>query len=199
MFWYEDDIQRLEKQRQQLTYEPKLIFYGSSSFTLWDSLYADFKDFEPVNLGFGGSTLAACVWFFERILASYAPSEIILYAGDNDLDDGRHAEEVYIFYLQFVAGVRRRFGPVPIYFVSIKPSESRLDIIGRIKYANKLILDETRKDENQHFINVFDKMLNKKGLPRKELFKSDKLHLSEKGYELWKETILSHLPENLKS
>jgi hypothetical protein len=97
MTWYHEDIKRLEKERAELTYDPKLIFYGSSSITLWDTLYADFKEYKPVNLGFGGSTLAACVWFFEQVVAPYNPEAIILYAGDNDLGDGRHAEEVFIF------------------------------------------------------------------------------------------------------
>jgi lysophospholipase L1-like esterase len=193
MFWYEDEIERLEKQKSQLTYNPKLLFYGSSSIAMWDSLYEDFNECKPVNLGFNGSTLAACVWFFDRILSFYHPDTIVLYAGDNDLGDGRHAEEVYIFYQQFIQKVRQQFGNVPTYFVSIKPSEARLDIIGRIKYANKIIETETRKDSNQHYINVFDKMVNKKGLPRKEFFKSDKLHLSSEGYQLWKQVIKASL------
>jgi len=31
MVWYENEVQRLEKERAALTYEPKLLFYGSSS------------------------------------------------------------------------------------------------------------------------------------------------------------------------
>lgn len=193
MFWYEDELEKLDKQKVDLAYSPKLVFYGSSSIAMWSTLYEDFKDYKPVNLGFNGSTLASCVWFFDRILSYYNPESIILYAGDNDLGDGRHAEEVAIFYLQFIQKVRERYGNIPTYFMSIKPSERRLDIIGRIKYANQIIENETRKDSNQHYINVFDKMMNKKGIPRKELFLSDKLHLSLEGYRLWKEIIIKSL------
>jgi hypothetical protein len=97
MFWYEDEVVRLEREISQLAYLPETIFYGSSSIRMWDSLYSDFAAFKPINLGFGGSTLAACVWFFDRVLASQKPGRIVFYAGDNDLGDGRHPEEVYFF------------------------------------------------------------------------------------------------------
>ncbi|WP_431214255.1 hypothetical protein ACQ86N_05210 [Puia sp. P3] len=100
MVWYENEVQRLEKERTSLTYDPKLLFYGSSSIRLWESLYEDFAPWQPANLGFGGSTLAACDWFFDRLLTPFRPSSIIVYAGDNDLGDGRHPEEVFIFFQQ---------------------------------------------------------------------------------------------------
>ena len=90
MYWYENEVKGLEKERLQLTYEPSTLFYGSSTIRLWDSLFDDFKVFKPVNLGFGGSTLAACSWFFNRVVAPYDARSIVLYAGDNDLGDGRH-------------------------------------------------------------------------------------------------------------
>ncbi len=68
MFWYEDDVKQLETIKATLSYEPQTIFYGSSSIRQWEGLYEDFKQYHPVNLGFGGSTLTACVWFLERKL-----------------------------------------------------------------------------------------------------------------------------------
>ena len=39
MFWFHQDLERLENQIQELEYDPKLIFYGSSTFTLWRRLF----------------------------------------------------------------------------------------------------------------------------------------------------------------
>src|ERR1700744_6741700 len=125
MVWYENEVQRLEKERTALTEEPKLLFYGSSSIRLWESLNDDFAAYQPVNLGFGGSTLAACVWFFDRLLAPYHPTSLVLYAGDNDLGDGRHPEEVLIFFQEFTTRVIKRFGSISCYFISLKPSINR--------------------------------------------------------------------------
>jgi len=190
MNWYEDEVVRVEKERGKLSYEPRMLFYGSSSITLWTSLYKDFETEKPVNLGFGGSTLAACSWFFDRIVAPvYSAKAIILYAGDNDLGDGRNPEEVYLFYCLLVEQIRKAFGDIPVYYISIKPSLQRWDIIGKIKTANRLIREETQKDSRQHFIDIFPAMLNAQGTPVKSLFEADGLHLSAAGYALWAKLI----------
>ena len=112
MYWYEEDVRRLEANRVNEEYDPEVIFYGSSSIRLWNSLYLDFPDRKVTNLGFGGSTLAACVWFFERILMDYQPKIFVVYAGDNDLGDGRNPEEIFIFFQQLMVKASKQFGPI---------------------------------------------------------------------------------------
>jgi lysophospholipase L1-like esterase len=194
MYWYEEEIKRLEKDYTKTANEAETIFYGSSSIRLWTSLNEDFKELKPVNLGFGGSTLAACVWFFERVMTPYHPKRIIIYAGDNDLGDGRHPEEVFIFFQQMVVKINKRFGDLPCYFVSLKPSISRWQMVDQFKYTNNLIETEiiTRND-NWRFINVFKEMIDPAGRLKKEYFLNDGLHLSENGYKLWKEIIKKHI------
>lgn len=189
-------MQRLEKEKSLLEYDPKMIFYGSSSIRLWETLYDDFKDYQPVNLGFGGSTLAACVWFFDRLMAGYRPDFLIVYAGDNDLGDGRHPEEVFIFFRQLVATTRQRFGNIPLAFISIKPSITRWNIVDSIRYTNKIIEEEIkRQGDNLHFINIYNRMTDNAGYPKREFLDPDGLHINEKGYALWKEIILQYVVE----
>ena len=195
MLWYENEVQRLEQENGSLDYDPKMIFYGSSSIRLWETLYEDFQPYQPLNLGFGGSTLAACVWYFDRLLQPYNPGSIIVYAGDNDLGDGRHPEEVFIFFRQLVASVRRRFGNIPLAFISIKPSITRWNLVESIRYTNKIIAEEIRREGgNLHFINVYNRMTDNAGYPRREFLEPDGLHINAKGYALWKEIILHQLP-----
>ena len=190
MIWYKNEVQRLEKERAELTYDPRLLFYGSSSIRLWDTLYDDFAEYQPVNLGFGGSTLAACDWFFDRLVAPFKPESIIVYAGDNDLGDGRHPEEVFIFFQQLVSRIRRQFGAIPLAYISIKPSITRWNILDSIRYANKIIEEEVRRqDGNLHFINVYTRMTDNAGYPKREFLDPDGLHINPKGYRLWKEII----------
>lgn len=194
MVWYENEVRRLEKERETLTFDPKLLFYGSSSIRLWESLNEDFADYRPLNLGFGGSTLAACVWFFDRLVAPFHPESIIVYAGDNDLGDGRHPEEVFIFFQELVVRTRRHFGDIPLAFISIKPSITRWNILDSIRYANKLIEEEiTRQANNLHFINIYTRMTDNSGYPKREFLDPDGLHINEKGYALWKEIVLQYL------
>ena len=193
MQWYKDDVKNVIAERQNCPYEPKAIFYGSSSIRLWTNLYEDFEDFKPINLGFGGSTLAACVWFFDRIVAPVRhPNTFFLYAGDNDLGDGRHPEEVLIFFREFLIKLRQTYPSIPFYFISIKPSLSRMEIFNEIVHANKLIEEEiNNRPGNNFYVNIFDKMLGKDGKPIASYFQEDGLHLSRDGYIIWREIILN--------
>lgn len=197
MFWYEDDIKQLEKKGQQTGFAAETLFYGSSTIRMWSTLTTDFAPLNPINLGFGGSTLAACVWFFDRLMTSYHPKRLVIYAGDNDLGDGRHPEEVFIFFQQMVVEATKLFGNLPCYFISMKPSVSRWHLADQFKYANSLIENEIIKyDNNWRFINIFKEMLDASGNPQKELFNADGLHLNPKGYQLWKDIVNRQLSVN---
>ena len=186
----------MERERAELAYSPSTLFYGSSSIRLWRTLQEDFSEYRPVNLGFGGSTLAACVWFFDRIVAPFSPDSLVLYAGDNDLGDGRHPEEVFIFFQQFAARAGRRFGErLPCYFVSLKPSPSRRELAGRFEHANRLIETEIlRRHRNWGFINTHDQMLDIYGRARGAYFEADGLHMNARGYALWTRIIRAGVP-----
>jgi len=201
MQWYEEEVKRLEAEVAGLSYNPSLVFYGSSSVRLWDTLEEDFKDYTPYNAGFGGSTLAACCWFFDRVFAKLNPAGIVVYAGDNDLGDGRNPEEVFLFFRELVQLVRKKYGNIPLAFISVKPSISRWDIVDKIRLTNRLIEAEIKTGgENLHYINIYDGMTDKAGYPKREFLEPDGLHINEKGYQLWKAIVLSYLKEiNLKT
>ena len=197
MIWYEDEVKAL--QNKILTYDsdPVTLFYGSSSIRLWQNLETDFSEFNAVNLGFGGSTLAACVHFFNQLIVPYNPSKIVLYAGDNDLGDGKSPEDVFNSYKQFESLVSLKFPDVPIYFISIKPSLIRYNIKGKILHTNKLIKSEIAKHLSHRFIDVYSYMVDSEGYPKKNLFEDDGLHINLAGYELWKNIIFSSLTNDL--
>jgi len=197
MIWYEDEVKTLKNKILTYDSKPVTLFYGSSSIRLWQKLESDFLEFNAVNLGFGGSTLAACVHFFSQIIVPYNPSKIVLYAGDNDLGDGQSPEDVFNSYKQFENLVSIQFPEVPIYFISIKPSLIRYNIKGKILHANKLIRAEISKHPNHRFIDVYSYMVDAEGYPKKNLFEDDGLHINSAGYELWKNIIFSSLTNDL--
>jgi lysophospholipase L1-like esterase len=194
MNWYEEDVKKLEQQTAARQHKEGLLFYGSSSIRQWEGLAQDFPQWQPVNLGFGGSTLAACVWFFERILLPYRPQALVVYAGDNDLGDGRHPEEVCIFYQQLSVKTRQHFGDIPLVFISVKPSIRRYEIMDKIRYTNTLVSEVIAQEQQRHFVNIFNSMLDKDGHPVWDYFEGDGLHLSVKGYALWKNILQQQLP-----
>lgn len=190
MFWYEADIQQLESKLSSLPpASDRVVFYGSSSIRLWTTLAQDFPQINTLNLGFGGSTLAACTWFFERVLVPSNPKSIVFYAGDNDLGDGRHPEEVYLFFCTFAEKLSTILPGIPLSFLSIKISPARWAIADQIRFANKLITSEIDKYPDYQFIDIASSLLNTDGRPRKECFEPDGLHLSPAGYRMWKQVV----------
>ncbi|GAB3890877.1 hypothetical protein GCM10028803_02120 [Larkinella knui] len=191
MIWYEDEVHQLEKTIQSTTNSTnRTVFYGSSSIRLWKTLEQDFPGKQVLNMGFGGSTLAACSWFFERLVVPAQPRTLVFYAGDNDLGDGRHAEEVYLFFCALTGKMQQYLPDVPFTFVAIKPSPARWHIIDRIRYTNHLIRQKIETLPEYHFVDTYTPMLDTKGRPRWDLFESDGLHLSPKGYALWQHILV---------
>lgn len=201
MFWFFPEIERLEKEVAALTYSPKLVFYGSSTFTRWTELRTIFKEYDAVNLAFGGSSLAACTWFFERNFKNItAPESIVIYAGDNDLAEGRHPEEVVLFLENLIARIRAKYGNISVAYVSIKPSPDRVHLLESIRYTNAKAEELLANAPNCHFISVFDKMLTAKGRPNPLFFIEDGLHLNTVGYKIWLDVLKDHpeiLPEKM--
>lgn len=191
MEWYEEEVCSLEQAWQENPQQGKMIFYGSSSIRLWNSLEQDFKG-EPVsNVGFGGSTLAACGFFFERLIVPRNPRSLVVYAGDNDLGDGQSVESVIASLNLLVAKIDRLLAPIPLAFISIKPSPARVHLTETIRRTNAMIEPIVTARRSSCFVDVFDPMLGPDGLPRKELYAEDGLHLSPAGYQLWAQEIRS--------
>src|SRR5580704_6968183 len=139
MQWYEAEVRALERASAfRVNGNRPPVFYGSSSIRLWDTLAEDF-DPHVLNLGFGGSTLEACDHFFNRLVPPVHPRSLLLYAGDNDLGDGRTPEQVFASFRSLADKVAALPGGVPFGFVSIKPSPARGGIIDRIRRLNALV------------------------------------------------------------
>jgi len=199
MYWYEEDVERLEKNIATISYQPRLIFYGSSSIRLWHSLYEDFKKYNPVNLGFGGSILEACVYYFRRLIQSIYPKHLIIYAGDNDLGDGRTPAEVHAYFVELCNQINTYCGDLSLSYVSIKPSPSRWQINEAIKQANSLIKGTIDTHPNMYFVDVYNRMLGDDGRPIATYYDADGLHLNDTGYIVWKELLLTHISLNVDS
>ena len=192
MEWYEAEVRALERDvTGRVNGNRPPVFYGSSTFRLWTTLAEDF-DPHILNLGFGGSTLEACDVYFKRLVPPVKPRSLLVYAGDNDLGDGRPVDHVVSSFRRLASKVKEMLGPIPFGYISIKPSPARFEIIDRIRLVNCLIRDEITAQENGYFVDVFPAMLDTTARPRVELFLEDGLHLSAAGYTLWAEHLQAY-------
>jgi lysophospholipase L1-like esterase len=187
MQWYEAEVRALERASSSAgrgNGNRPPVFYGSSSIRLWDTLAEDF-DPRVLNLGFGGSTLEACDHFFARLVPPVHPRSLLLYAGDNDLGDGRSVDQALASFRSLADKLTPSLGAIPFGFVSVKPSPARYSLIGRIRALNDQIRREVESRPLGYYVDAFSAMLDESGQPSAELFLPDGLHLNREGYRLW--------------
>ncbi len=165
-----------------------ILLIGSSSFTKWTNVQQYFPGYDILNRGFGGSSLTDLIYFAPQILFAYTPRQIIVYAGENDLAASPPAstQEVRKRFKKLYRLIRNRWPSVPIVFVSIKPSAARWQLESSFVEANERIKGYIQKQKNVQFLDVHTAMLTTGGEIRPELYIGDRLHMNEKGYEIWK-------------
>ncbi|MBC7681007.1 MAG: GDSL family lipase [Ferruginibacter sp.] len=172
-----------------------VLFVGSSTIRMWTSLSDDFRQVPVIiNRGFGGSTMADCNYFVRELVIRYKPKQVLVYAGDNDLSEGRSPADVRDSFAKFVRSVRAELPEARISYISIKPSPLRLELLPKIRQTNTLIADYVHTVKDVRYIDIFQPMLDAEGQPRPELFLPDRLHLNDAGYRLWKSIITAQLP-----
>ncbi len=183
---WEKTIQAIEA-ADQTNPPPKgaTLFVGASNIRRWETLAADFKSWKVINRGFGGSQLKDVLQYTDRIVLPYAPKEIVLQAGGNDLNAGRAPSEVLTDFKAFVAKVHAGLPQTRLSVLSIPPSAARWSQVEKIRETNRSIADVCEHDPLLSFIDLFPVMLGADGLPRAELFVEDKLHANAQGYALW--------------
>jgi lysophospholipase L1-like esterase len=191
-----NDIRAFKKQ-DSISFPPKnaILFVGSSSFTKWKDVQNYFPGYTIINRGFGGSVLSDVIRYEKDIIFTYQPKQIVIYCGENDVasSDTVSGKIVAERFKQLFTDIRKVYPKIPVAFISFKPSESRWHMKDRMVEGNKLIRKYLKKKKRTSFINVWDSMLGTDGLPMKDIFVDDKLHMNAKGYAIWQKIMLPYL------
>lgn len=188
---FENEIKAFEEQDQS-TPPPKdaILFTGSSSIKLWQSLKTDFPDKVVLNRGFGGSKLPDVIHFADRAIIPYKPKQVVIYVGENDVASGNvTAQEVHDRFVTLFTKIRKALPKTPIVFISMKPSPSRRKFLPVTTEANALIKKYIAEQSRAQYLDIYTPMLDASGQIRGELFRADSLHMSPKGYEIWTEKL----------
>ncbi|HVY72298.1 MAG TPA: SGNH/GDSL hydrolase family protein [Verrucomicrobiae bacterium] len=170
-----------------------ILFTGSSSIRFWKNVPQEFFPAAAFARGFGGSQMSDLLFYVDRIVIPYAPKQVFVYEGDNDLAAGKTPEEILAGYQQFVERVHHELPRTRIAFIAVKPSQARWKNLEKIKATNALIEDYSKTDPRLEFIDVFSPMLDTNGSMRQELLGPDGLHMNPEGYKLWGQVIRPHV------
>lgn len=179
-----------------------ILFIGSSSFRLWKNLDSSFVGYRIINRSFGGSTLLDQLRYYEDVVYPYAPRQILIYCGENDFaaSDTLMPATVAWRFVELFKLIRTKYPAVPVAYVSMKPSPSRLHLLNKYQTGNSLIKMFLGNQKHTVYVDVYNNMLEPDGSPMNNIFLSDNLHLNADGYAIWQKLIQPILtPEPIKT
>ncbi len=183
------------------------LLVGSSSFDYWISSRIDSNgnavdgylhdlqglpdedgDGNPdvINVGIGGSTFADWVSFYDRLVKPFAPSQIVLYCGANDVSKGT-VDAAYTQFSDFMKLVRADFPEIKIIYINVMPSANLYNnnaVWAKAKEFDSKVAEYAERDVNMVVIDMFDNLCQN-GAPVASLWDADNTHLNKEGYQVW--------------
>ncbi len=170
-----------------------ILFTGSSSIRMWKDLPTSDSRLAMLNRGFGGSQIEDITRNFDRLIPSYAPKQIVIYSGDNDINSGKTAQQVTRDFQDLFTRIRAELPQAHVAFISIKPSLARWEKREEIMRANQMIRQFLQGNKRTAYVDVWDKMLGPDGTPNPAYYLADGLHMTPEGYAVWNEALRKHL------
>ena len=184
---YQGDINRYQKENKRLKdLSCDVLFLGSSSINLWDTIYEDFAPLKLIRRSYGGATLRDMIYNYNTIAKGYTPKSILLYV-ENDLGnhkEGVNAVKCFDLFRIFIDKLKKDYPNTPLIVVSLKPSQHKADQLKDQLLVNAL-LEENATAQGYTYVNITKVMYDEAGNLRTDIFKEDNLHMNAEGYKLW--------------
>lgn len=173
--------------------KPTLLLIGSSSFRLWPETDTVFAGYDVVNAGFGGSCFHDAWLLRDTLIYAFEPSVVLLYEGDNDLNDGVEVEDILADATNLLDDLSRRLPTSEVVVVAPKASRARYHLKDQYLELNAG-LRSIAMDQGAHWVDFWAVQHDASGELRDELFIHDKLHFNAEGYAVWVQELRRQLP-----
>lgn len=172
-----------------------VLFYGSSSFRLWESLAVDMAPLAVVNRGFGGATLHDGAFYAKRVLAPVDYQALVLFFA-NDIYGNKNdktPEEMEVLVDHIVKTSQKLRPEAVIYLLEITQTPMRKNLIAEWDAANAMLAQYAQQHDAVVFIPTRDLFVTAEETTKPSLFRGDGLHLNAEGYDLWRERVRQYL------
>jgi lysophospholipase L1-like esterase len=153
-----------------------------------------------IQRGYGGAKLSDFAVCADRIFSSHKCKAIVIFIA-NDItgtEQDKTPKEVGVLCRSVLKTIRKSHPLTPVFWIAITPTVSRWKVWPEIQKVNVMIRSICENKKNTYFIKTDFAFLNENGLPKEELFRDDKLHLTDKGYAVWTEIIKKELNSVLR-
>jgi len=196
---FENEIRNYEKQDSiALPKKGQILFIGSSSFRIWKTFSTDLAGISAINRGFGGSTMTDALYYFDRMVVKYASSTVVVYEGDNDLAKGKSPEELAKEYEDFSNRLKKALPKTKLVYLAVRPSLSRIAIVDKQKQFNGWLEKYCKSQKGRFFLDMHSPFYLPDGTLMPDIFVADRLHLNEKGYQIFSAKIREFILNKLR-
>ena len=193
---YQEEVDAIQKKYDTLWDSSKetIVFAGSSTIRKWNTLESSFPNHQIVNSGFGGSEASDLLAYSSELIYRFNPKKVFLYEGDNDINSKKKPKRIISDMQAIISGIHTQNPDTKIVLIAAKPSLARWAYRKDYKRLNRKFKRLSEKDELIAYIDVWKPMLDGRNV-KQDIFVSDGLHMNEKGYRIWFDTIKEYVEE----
>ena len=182
---YESRINKLAEQYKSAEKGGVLIM-GSSTMDYWEDWQTDIGGRLGYNVGIGGTIVEDWLYAYDKLVKPFDPSIILVYLGGNNINNmghtGAYAEKLME---QLLNKMHADFPDAKIYYIysMAVPNCYRG---GKFNYEYGRFIEEMKTlVANTDWLNGIDTFgdLTQDGEAKKDLYRSDGIHLNDDGYD----------------
>ena len=188
---WKDDVSKLASENEGGGGSEHVLFLGSSSFRLWDSLPEDLSPYSVIKRAYGGAKYRDLAIYTPNLIRGLRFRKAVVFIANDITGKDDDTDPVVVGKLArlVVEQLRREQPTAEIYLLAVTPTPSRYVHWPRIQQTNRELRSIAQNLKGVHYIPTSYAFLDADGEPKAGYFVEDKLHLNAAGYRVWAELI----------
>ena len=178
-----------------------VMLAGSSSIEFWTSSKEDLDPVVSFNHGIGGTTIEQ--WdekLNQRLVYPYKPKMVVYYVGINNVINSKEdAATIWNRLEKFFNDTHEALPDTKVQYILMNLIPNYKSYFGVINSVNANVIEYQKSNTWLTLINPGEALIKANGEPNAAYFRTDGLHLSYYGYEVWGEIIKQSIFEGLEN
>jgi len=190
---WNQDVDKLSSGNHNDGGSEHVVFLGSSSIRLWESIQQDLAPLKVVRRGYGGARYRDLAIHTPKLIQWLKFSKAVVFIA-NDITGSQQEdvdpETVSKLARLVIKQLRDEQPDCQIHLLAVTPTPLRYKHWPKIQITNQMLKKISETTSGVYYIPTAYAFLDRDGQPRPELFKDDRLHLNQTGYQIWSKIIL---------